>query len=1268
MTDSVPHHDQPSGANGHSHRLQKKPPKDPSSKHSPRLPDREPGRLQELEHDPARNVSGPRQPDADDSNTNRSSLANFKSRLPNRQSSGGFLVEGDRQKSRRLSVGSGASSKSKEKARRPATQRPSKKEEVDNAQEMNDVRHVRSTAPGTFLSNDVASGEPSGRRSVNFERQSPPSHRDSLSGRESRNKPALRSSAFHTPPQASISSAPRASTESPPIDPAQIVRMALNLSEGRRMHLDPGQVPSIQTSTDRRSVSAAMSIKARAFSGSPHHQPLDQSRDSKSQSGRGTPSGARKEIASVSSRSSGGNRSSLLEDQQPEYTFSPATVSRADRASAYFELANEHRRLLQYLPPLKHESGSSVDKESTFGRAYNPMQFVRNREARAGAKNAIDAERAGWGDASQVKHWVDAVESEAGQEGYIEGDIAHLPRWVSGTGTSTNPQSQAHQKATDENQPKSFQYTKCLWAMEPPELLADAYWLEQDDHKRLIKDRHGHMIFKAFSKPARRRAGTGLSAQTHHTAFTASSDDASKLPKSPQAARTSTASFEGPAGADLDVNGVRFSPQRKIKASAVKRHLLRRHRSPVRRNRHSSGSESDRSLDGFQPERGPKSNNIGPLERHMKQIMEKEQEGELSPVDSLADPTSPQSLEEGQRRGGVSAESPQLERHEPPSKRRSTAQSMFKFPDLGTKRASMDAPRISVEEADSDRPLSGSKANGRPKQPEQLSPGEPEHAVKRASRLGIFKRSRGDTRPATAETDFASKGRDGKGPSERRKSLASATESESESQMSRPRAGSNSFASSESLTRDDKHTGDRSPSTRHVFKSGRISEIIRSEKPDPRLRDPPQALRSREYLSSDTDDTRSRIEGGRRRKQADSGGSSPVQRNRRPSSTSQSPSKPPRTQYHISNLPSFKPSNISPGKERGTFLSPYDDHITRQQRERRLQRKQSRFSDLAPPSLDTSDVSPNTSTPDLSRTATRTSKTTEDKSSRGIRSGYDSGSGSERAGSKIQSAAQRLNDALGTPGILGKGTLPPTGLSSLDPRRDPGRGRQESQQSRDKPFKAPVSPRKHESHEISRRNIAHVRTLLLAAGVKASTIVERANTPREKLPVHIVKALQTVGKGATELGQVTRQQEHVVAARLLSSNLQSSMSTFDNSAVTFRNKTCHELNVRIDDLRDLVSNHLTHQVHEEGDRADGFVAQLTTTHTLNIKQVNDSVDLMMRKRRQRLRWMRQAGFGVLEWVLVGIMWEIWVVVLIVSTVKKCIWFFVGIMRWLLFLD
>ena len=1213
-------------------------------------------------------------------------FASLRHRFSARHSSAGFLVNPEK----RRQMGAGAETandlqhvKGKKKENGNAfSQKTPQFESLAHSPNGTLRARPKFSIAGSFRSHDVRSnGSSTSRKSAEV-----PNHRavEGLPTTGSERQPQR-----HRTPNVAQDNARRTSTSashsldnSPAIDPAQIVRMAINLSEGRRMHLDPSNVPSIPSSTDRRAVSATIPARPNAHEKTIEKRGSAQDRSSKAIStGTGTDqqSGLQPSILSSSSRSTGDNTFVLLADEQPEFTFSPATLIRAERAKAFIELAHEHRRLLHYLPPLRHSRESGEGKvANNLGREYNPIQYLRNRDARDFRRANINSERSGWQDVHAVRGWIGAVERESDQKGYLEGDIAHLPQWVAGTGLSTNPNSDAYPypsaKKTSSHQPLVL--SSSFWATPPSDLLADAYWLEQDDHKALVRDRVNRKIFKQFSQPTRRRTGTGTSAKTQRMKYDVASDEKE------DPARPNTARFtDSPTTMDdeerRELDDIRFSPQHKSRTIRVKRHLFGKRGAHDHEEHDRSGSDSGReSIEGFPTRRGPKNTNIGPLERHMKLMIEKERRGQASDIEASESIESPEDVE-GRRRGGVSEASPTLERHQLDPKRLSET---YRFPQLDNRRgSSTDTPRISIEDHDAQKVANQNtnSANGHVVQPtishkDHGEPVEIERVVNRASRLGFLRRHK-HPESRTAERDFAARSHDAQRG--RKKSFGSTSRSEMEDQFASPEVGSAGYASSESL-RDYNHES-HSPqkgntSGRHFFKAGRIGEMMRSDKReagkiDTTLQPGRHDLSSALSRSSDTDESKTETKGHRKHKSSELALPQPNQRHRR--SISADPSgRGDQPQYHIKNLPSFVPRDASPQKEKSS-LSPYGDHVARQQEERRLQRKTSRLNDLAPPIIDTSDVSPTTSSPELTRPNTRETTNTAPPSVHASSNGVASTQGSVSDTEDLtQTASRRLNDALSISGTIGKGGLPITALAKVGARGDPVK---KADVGTRRPFGSgdrPIALLGAKSSRVNPRSVSIARSMLLVPGIKAQCIIQKANAPRKNPQKFLLDAYRGAGQDVSAAKAVSRQQEAAVAAQFLSDKLKSTMSLIDASARKFRNETCHDLNARMDDLRDLASNHLTHQLHDEGDRADAFVAQLTTTHTLSIKQVNDSIDLMLRKRRQRLRYLRRAGFAILEYVLVSLMWFIWALVSIIGMARKTVGFFVAIIRWLLFLD
>src|ERR1700722_17456000 len=201
-------------------------------------------------------------------------------------------------------------------------------------------------------------------------------------------------------------------------DPRQIVNMALSLSEGRRRQVSGMRMVSGGT-PDRRHVSTGQPLHLRpvGHGGGSGQYFNDQRRTSRNLAPRAisATSAAKQPVSSIDQTvfgSASAQESQRSEDEQnsaPRYV-SPATFVRVEKAKAYFELLYSFRRLLSHLPPLRPPTGShdKLVRESE-GRAYNPLQYVRNRKLRFREKKPLESEDEGWHDITRVRSWVDAV-------------------------------------------------------------------------------------------------------------------------------------------------------------------------------------------------------------------------------------------------------------------------------------------------------------------------------------------------------------------------------------------------------------------------------------------------------------------------------------------------------------------------------------------------------------------------------------------------------------------------------------------------------------------------------------------------------------------------------------------------------------------------------------------------------------------------------------------------------------------------------------------
>jgi hypothetical protein len=211
-----------------------------------------------------------------------------------------------------------------------------------------------------------------------------------------------------------------------------------------------------------------------------------------------------------------------------------------------------------------------------------------------------------------------------------------------------------------------------------------------------------------------------------------------------------------------------------------------------------------------------------------------------------------------------------------------------------------------------------------------------------------------------------------------------------------------------------------------------------------------------------------------------------------------------------------------------------------------------------------------------------------------------------------------------------------------------------------------ISDQTHQQHKqaldkVTARDIARVRALLLASGIKAQEIYKQANAIADKRCTLMTKVVELTGE---DLGKVPRKEECLVAGRLLSENISTTLTKFDKTIQHFQSRTAKDLSTQLDDLSHRIADQLTKLVHETSDEADAFNVELTTKQPQEVKRVDEAVDEMFRQRRRQFRLVRRTGFKLLEWLVLGIMWWVWFLVVLFNTARKAV---VGVakgVRWL----
>lgn len=1025
------------------------------------------------------------------------------------------------------------------------------------------------------------------------------------------------------------------------MDPAQLVQMALSLSESRKRHAS-GSLPVPMAVPRNRNVSGSSDKY-----GTVRTRGADRPRLS---SQFNTPS----PVSSSRSRDRQPTPSANAIDDNVLYTFSPATLARAEKTRKYFELANEHRRLLQLLPPLKPDADSAANytfesrsspgytapdirrvrsnttSRQELGRQYNPLQILRNRRLRVRERCPLTVPSEKFEDPQRVATWLEDVEEAAKRPTYRSGaDIVQLPDFLHETDNMNGDTeaSKGHRRtgttSTVVTRPENE------WTVDPTERLADTYWTEQEDNKTLIENKGRQTIFPSRVKTS----GNGVR----------KSDDLSRN-------ETNNAPVE-----------VMDEEPQEEKAPRKHRHLLSLHKADrIRHNRlsrqgRSASVSSGSSGGGRQPRSSARGNgdieSSAPLNKHMEALIAKDQRGEASSPD-LDSPDHWDSKNtpfptRSDQRGSTHRPNSSLSVADKVAAQRSKSAD-GRLAQL----AENDRARFSFDSSPPDSPVVGdfmpSLAMDLSPPRKQAGPSiqKPKHRI-----LPKFHTKLKD-KSTTEGKDFAF-------PSDSDRSREPSGNAIDPTRLSAEYARpidlhrhqtSESISSSlhrRGPSRTQTHTSDLSfkeagSTVGRFFKGGRLAELVRSDRKGRKEQE--GSVTDTSAIPSDASDTDGSVG--------------------EPSLTIGSPhdSEPsPRTSIdrvrgakglHTANLPTFK-SAAGRDKPANSKLTPVisrdgedDDHIGRQAAVHRGASRSPRIDRLLPPRINLPDDSDYASTADMPSQASDAIFGEPNRKSYGF-----------LAPKGATSLATNSNVSFNTSNTDKKnGNCPVTALSKLG-----ANGGRRHWSISDRGMREQHRQDLFKPQRVSTRDLGRARALLLASGIKAHNLVARANNPTVPAPSFLTAAAKTASVDAPS---VPLKETHLRASIILSSHLDKSLESLSQSRQTFQSETGNALHTRLSDLKSFVADKLTHTVHNSSDEADAFGVRLTTEQTLRIKQVDDAVDEILRLRRRQFRLMRRAGFKLLEWLVLGVMWWVWFIVVCWKSVKKIIVALVKILRWL----
>lgn len=1041
--------------------------------------------------------------------------------------------------------------------------------------------------------------------------------------------PKTRHPSHHGPPTSHTNMPPR-----PTVDPNQLVHMALNLSESRRRNISASQLmgsPSRAPSGAQRdgSFSNAGGV------GSSLSQYLNEqrrvSRNISPMGGKGSPS----RHMSSSMQRSGSMAFPMTQTINP----TAATLRRRDKARAYIELRAEYMRLLDFLPPLREDANapgnfiytsnavpgspqayltrtpSYANNKHDLGRPYNPLQALRNRRIRARERLTLPHEPADFSDIGQVNEWIDEIDEQSRRPGYRHEDRVSLP------------------KLHDDHEMEATQVkvTKALqgWSFLPEELLADAYWLEQGDNKAFIEDRHGHKIFPPRDSSKQQK--------NDYLEPRSSKDYIDKRRRS----GVDGVPGHDPATGDESEHGSERGRKRRLLSHIRADSRLRRStRSPRKHSRgYSDASDTDHDTRKIRKSFDV-DHNTGPLALQIKRQLELQTKDLANKAPAVDTPDTPDKWGRGQHDvpdGRPSRDSLDVPRFTNGSTRTDLNTTLKMPPRSRTNPLTpikSAEPRSSYED-DSTAPSTPLHTRHFPHIGSDMST-PPSRA---GSDLGKPKRSKLNFLHSTQDHDVYEQKHEQSSANLDKVQLSRAATDEPQEPsglgnaiLAAPNAVKNllshrkndsvsSLPSPDKMRRKDLHDSKEPHSAVSRFFKGVKHEgtkvggiIFRRDRADGDA----SSISDRDSVEFDEDGLRN---------------NRPTPSRTVTSTTVGSITSDKEGQPRL-RLPSFRPVHET--------MSDYDNasdpehHISRQSRERRNTRSP-RIDRLLPPRMDLDRVSTTSSTSTLGPTQSREQDT--------------------------------INKQLAHPGGINgfPGTLPPTGLK-------------ESQHSHRSASRPTLDGKRHwsiadddDEHSLQRRKqhnavtqaeIARVRALFLCSGVKAKEIVRRAHAQRPDTPRFLTLAAETAHQ---PLIPVSKKEEHVLAARILVHDLEQSTSALHATCEKFKSSAIKDLNNRIMHLRESIDNDLMPRIFEAGDKAVYITSEVSGQGPLQVKQINDEIDRMLRQRRRHTRWVMSWGWSVVEWTIVVALRVASIIFAVYGILKSVFRVFWAVVRWLLWL-
>lgn len=1023
-------------------------------------------------------------------------------------------------------------------------------------------------------------------------------------------------------------------------DSLQIVNLALNLNESRRRNASGLPMGP----NGRRPVSLS--------------QPMAPPMDLRGPSSRGNRVSHDYSQRSYTQFQEEGPRALQQTDQSPvvdflpaavvndnrAYEFSDSTIARAERARRHFDLFHEYLRLLPLLPPLRNgptaedpDSSSVSGHRSAANRGYNPLQMIRNRRIRYREKCPIHAEAEGWLDTGKVHDWISTIEEQYSLKHYDETHSIKLPSFKPGQWhvSQGDPEDLELLAGSPPSSLRRVSRTNSVktprlrldWKVSPAELIADVAWIEDLSNKVKIVDKDGNKIYPdpgelSLIDPEAELAAAQkehLSVDMEHSA-----DDG---PSSRHTSMSSSHPARAPEFKSLNRGRHRHKFQSHTQGLRSRSASSSRKRSRWDKMKMRSGSaSSEYSADGRRS-----MDHKHPILEHSRRDLEK----------LLHKSLTESSESRASRRKSSAAGVVHTDRNnsaQPPSNNTKAKYAARKasFSSTGSMEDRLNT-RMSLEGMDSSAPNSPAQPSYFPSIAVNLSP--PSSRSPSPAKKGL--------RHKIATRHERSKSKQGdrelRGHEDGDSRLASVTTNSLPPPPEQAEGASKLEPSplpdtvSPSYTDDGMTEGQRVDSfrgrkgqnppeskLRGILKGpSRIAGLVGNEVSkvgDLILKKdiPPDSRKSSSATTLASDSSDSEEEEKRSDKRKGLLRRLPTLVDEPGRLTRRDSEKATPSRSFIPTLPSFtsplRQDERSASHEAIDFGSPRERGPASQEASKRMSLSRSKTFDFGPAlSANRGHKKPHEiKDPSVPFSLTRPPVTGLAQASAGSPSKKrPTLSGSTRAWSISGRSLQTLNDS----GIPGK------------------------------------------------TEIERTRTLLLSSGIKAREIVRRAHTVRDPPP----HWLQSSMGSTASIPRVARIDEYELAAQNFLRRFEMTQYSFQQSMHHFTTTTSSPLHSQLKDLETLVNQSLTPRVRATADDAEDLCVQLNTTSTLAVKSLSDALDRGVRKRRRRLRWLRRAGFVVLEWALVGMLWWVWLIVMGFKLVRGVFRGTISGARWVLWL-